>query len=181
MDDIFGRVVAIFLAVCIMFGMPFVYMTERAKSARQMYILSEVTHFVDSVSNIGFINREMLSEFYSEMSFSDSIARISILHESEEYVIADADENSDTITSIDHDETGYLGQNISETNYVRVPTWHDEEDIWDTVERGENYVFLHGDYLKVTVTEENAFSLLPFLKDDTVTAVYGGCIKYEAD
>lgn len=155
MDDIFGRVVTMFIAVCIMFGMPFIYMTERAKSARQMYILSEVTHFVDSVANIGFIDGEMLREFYRDMSFSDSIADVRILHESDEFVMDD--------------------------KIFRVRTYHDEEDIWDTVESGEEYRFLKGDYLKVTVRETNTFSIFPFLEDDTVMAVYGGCIKYEID
>ena len=155
MDDIFGRVVTMFIAVCIMFGMPFIYMTERAKSARQMYILSEVTRFVDSVANIGFIDGEMMREFYSDMSFSDSIADVRILHESDEFVMDD--------------------------KILRVRTYHDEEDIWDTVESGKEYRFLKGDYLKVTVSETNTFSIFPFLEDDTVMAVYGGCIKYEID
>ncbi len=161
MDDIFGRVVSIFIAVCIMFGMPFIYMTERAKSARQMYILSEVTHFVDSVSNIGFIDGEMMRSFYGEMSFKGSVDSITILHESDEYAEA---------------ENAY-----GEPEYVRVKTYHDETDIWSVIERGEDYKFLKGDYLKVTVREENAFSLFPFLEDETVMAVYGGCIKYETD
>ena len=156
MDDIFGRVISIFIAVCIMFGMPFIYMTERAKSARQMYILSEVTHFVDSVANTGFINREMMREFYNSLSFSDRLENIAIIHESDEFA-------------------------MDEKTYVRVKTFYDEEDIWSTVEKGEDYRFLKGDYLKVTVKEDNAFSLFPFLKDDTVTVVYGGCIKYETD
>jgi len=183
MDDIFGRVVSIFLAVCIMFGMPFIYMTERAKSARQMYMLSAVTHFVDSVSNTGFINGEMMREFYGEMSFSDSLAVISILHESDEFVVAEEDsgEGGGTYNNGYTDNNRDFNESTAEKNYVRVKTWHDEEDIWDTVEKGEKYTFLQGDYLKVTVREENAFSLFPFLKDDTVMAVYGGCIKHEAD
>ena len=56
MSDIFGRVCSIFLAVIILFGMPLVYMNERAKTAEQMDLLTEATHFVDSVCNTGTIS-----------------------------------------------------------------------------------------------------------------------------
>ena len=162
MDDIFGKVVSIFLAVCIMFGMPFIYMTERSKSAKQMYILSEITRFVDSACNIGFIDREMMQRLYMDMSFSDGIAGINILHESEEY----ATQEREAATGDD---------------YVKVSTFYDEEDIWDTVEKKERYKLLKGDYLKVTVSVANSFSLFPFIDDNTVTAIYGGSVKYETD
>ena len=165
MDDIFGKVISVFLAVCIMFGMPFIYMTERAKSARQMYMLSEVTRFVDSACNIGFIDRDMMQKLYMNLSFSDGITVIDILHESDEFVAEDGEDNSDGEVKA----------------YSRVNTFHDEEDIWNVVENEEKYGFLKGDYLKVTVREEKTFSLFPFIEDNTVSAVYGGCVKYETD
>ncbi|MCR4946191.1 MAG: hypothetical protein K5929_04510 [Lachnospiraceae bacterium] len=165
MDDIFGKVVSLFLAVCVMFGMPFIYMTERAKSARQVYILSEVTCFVDNVCNIGFIDRDMMQKLYMNLSFSDGITMIDILHESDEFVAEDGD--------------GYTDGEVKA--YSRVNTFRDEYDIWDVVENDEKYRFLKGDYLKVTVREENTFSMFPFIEDNTVSAVYGGCVKYETD
>ncbi len=171
MDDIFGKVISVFLAVCIMFGMPFIYMTERAKSAKQMYMLSEVTRFVDSACNIGFIDRDMMQQLYMNLSFSDGITVIDILHESDEFVAEDGEEHSDR----EENSGGEV------KTYSRVNTFHDEEDIWNVVENGEKYGFLKGDYLKVTVREKKAFSLFPFIEDNTVSAVYGGCVKYETD
>ena len=52
MNDIFGKICSIFLAVIILFGMPLVYMSERAKTAEQMELLTEATHFVDSRNSL---------------------------------------------------------------------------------------------------------------------------------
>ena len=38
MDEIFGRVTAILFAAAVFMGMPLLYMSERAKSAEQMYL-----------------------------------------------------------------------------------------------------------------------------------------------
>ena len=40
MDEIFGRVTAILFAAAVFMGMPLLYMSERAKSAEQMYLLT---------------------------------------------------------------------------------------------------------------------------------------------
>ena len=63
MSDIFGKVCSIFLAVTILFGMPLVYMQERAKTAEQLFLITEATHFVDSVCNTGKIDRHSLRRF----------------------------------------------------------------------------------------------------------------------
>ena len=46
MDEIFGRVTAILFAAAVFMGMPLLYMSERAKSAEQMYLLTVNTEFV---------------------------------------------------------------------------------------------------------------------------------------
>ena len=118
----------------------------------------------------------MLRSFYGGMSFSDSIESISILHESDEYVVDDSE-----IMDGMEPTAGPEGSDTENQKYIRVKTYHDESDIWDTIEKGDYYRFLKGDYLKVTVREQNVFSLFPALEDNTVTVVYGGCIKYETD
>ncbi len=152
MGDIFGRVVAIFLTVVMFFGIPLVYSRERAKNACQMYILSEVTHFVDSVCNLGFADKEMIREFYDDLAKTGKLMDISMLSETDEYV-RDPD-------------TG---------NYRTVRTWHDTEDITGT----SSYIFDRGDYFKVTVTVEDDFYFTGLGKDPTLSVSYGGTVKYE--
>lgn len=156
MNDIFGRVFSIFLAVIVMFGMPLVYMQERAKTAEQLDLLTQVTHFVDSTCNTGYVSRRMMQEFYASLSQESSNYEIQIVHEQPDYVY---DEEQDV--------------------YTRCETFHDEEDIWNCVEAGENYLFQRGDFLCVSVERTAGFLFFPG-QDQTVSIRYGGTVKYEA-
>lgn len=157
MSDIFGRVCSIFLAVIILFGMPLVYMSERAKTAEQMYLLTEATHFVDSVCNTGSISGQMLRAFYASLARESAVYEVELLHEQPEYVYDEAD-----------------------GRYVRCETYHDEEDIREQVEQGRDYYFSRGDFLLITIEKKAGFTLLPGIRDRTVSIRYGGTVKYEA-
>ena len=157
MSDIFGKVCSIFLAVIILFGMPLVYMDERAKTAEQMYLLTEATHFVDSVCNTGSISGQMLRTFYASLARDAAVYEVTFVHEQPEYV---------------YDETAEC--------YVRCETYRDEEDIRLQVEQGHDYFFSRGDFLLVTIEKKAGFTLLPGIKDRTVSIRYGGTVKYEA-
>lgn len=157
MSDIFGKVCSIFLAVIILFGMPLVYMDERAKTAEQMYLLTEATHFVDSVCNTGSISGQMLRTFYASLARDAAVYEVTFVHEQPEYV---------------YDETA--------EGYVRCETYHDEEDIRMQVEQGHDYFFSRGDFLLVTIEKKAGFMLLPGINDRTVSIRYGGTVKYEA-
>ena len=157
MSDVFGRVCSIFLAVIILFGMPLVYMNERAKTAEQMDLLTEATHFVDSVCNTGTISGQMLRSFYASLARESAVYEVTFLHEQPEYVYDEADER-----------------------YVRCETYHDEEDIRKQVEQGEEYFFCRGDFFLVTIEKKAGFTLIPAIRDRTVSIRYGGTVKYEA-
>jgi hypothetical protein len=156
MNDIFGRVCSIFLAVIILFGMPLVYMNERAKTASQLYLLTTATHFVDSVCNTGRISGQMMEQLTESLSRKSAVVDISLVHEQPEYVY---NEEADA--------------------YERCLTYHDEEDIWDVVEQGQDYLFSRGDFLVITLRQKSGFALLPMM-DPTVSIRYGGTVKYEA-
>lgn len=157
MSDILGKVCNIFLAVIILFGMPLVYMSERAKTAEQMYLLTEATHFVDSVCNTGVISGQMLRSFYASLAHDSSVYEVTLLHEQPEYVY---DESSE--------------------QYVCCETYYDESDIRKQVEQGREYFFSRGDFLLITIEKKAGFALLPAIKDETVGIRYGGTVKYEA-
>lgn len=157
MNDIFGKVCSLFLATMIFFGMPLVYMHERAKTAEQMYLLTEATHFVDSVCNTGCISKQMLRELYITLSHDTSVYEIKLLHEQPEYIYDEA-----------------------RSEYVRCETYHDEKDIVVLTEQGKNYYLDRGDFLLLTVEKKAGFLLLPGMTDRTVSVRYGGTVKYEA-
>lgn len=157
MNDIFGKVCSFFLAAVILFGMPLIYMNERAKTAEQLYLLTLATHFVDSVCNTGFIDGQMMRSLYTSLSRDASYYEISLLHEQQEHVY-----DSET------DE------------YVRCETFYDEAVVWNQVEQGQDYFFDRGDFLRITIEKKAGFTLIPGIPDRTVSVQYGGTVKYEA-
>lgn len=157
MNDIFGKVCSFFLAAVILFGMPLVYMNERAKTAEQLYLLTLATHFVDSVCNTGFVDGQMMRSLYASLSRDAAYYEISLLHERQEYVY--------------DDETD---------KYVLCEAFYDEQTIWDEVEQGGDYFFDRGDFLRISIEKKAGFSLFSGIPDRTVSVQYGGTIKYEA-
>lgn len=157
MNDILGKVCSIFLAVIILFGMPLVYMNERAKTAQQMYLLTEATHFVDSVCNTGAISGQMLRGLYASLSCASAVYEVTFVHAQPEYVYDEAAER-----------------------YVRCEMYYDEKDIWEQIEKGNDYFFRRGDFLLITIEKKAGDMLFFGGKDHTVSIRYGGTVKYEA-
>ena len=156
MNDIFGKIVSIFLACGIFFGLPLVYMNERAKTAEQLYLLTEATHFVDSVCNVGKIDGSMLYRFYDSISRDNVVYEIDLLHETGDYAYDDAKDS-----------------------YARVSRFYDETDIWQAIEGEQDYYFYRGDFLRVTIRRVSGYTLFP-QNDQTMNICYGGTVKYEA-
>lgn len=154
MEDIFGRMAAIFLAVSVLFGMPLVYMQERAKTAEQMYLLSVDAGFVDSVCNTGFISMEMYRGLCRQLEQSPGIYDMYLVHEEKELVYQNGE-------------------------YSYVSTFHDEQDILAVLETGQKYRFAKGDYLKLALVKKKGGISFPWLKDNTLNIFYGGTVKYE--
>ncbi len=148
MSDILGRVFALFLAVIILFGMPLIYMNERAKSARQLYFLTESASFIDSTCNTGVITDETLRRFFEKLGKSGGPVNIKLLHESKEY-----------------------------SPEGEVCIFYDEDDIYKAIDSGEAYELLKGDHIKVTVWANESFSIIPWISDKTVSVYYGGTVK----
>ncbi len=147
MSDILGRVFAVFLAVIIFFGMPLIYMNERAKSARQLFLLTESTSFIDSICNTGVITDETLRRYFEKISKGGPV-NIRFTHESREYSPAG-----------------------------EVSVFFDEDDIYKAIDSEKRYVFLRGDFLKVTLWVNDNFSILPHVADNTLNVCYGGTIR----
>ena len=156
MNDIFGKIVSIFLACGIFFRLPLVYMNERANTAEQLYLLTETTHFVDSVCNVGKIDEQMLQRFYDSIARDNVVYEIKVLH-----------------------ETGDYAYDTGKDSYERVSRYYDEEDIWNALRQGQDYYFYRGDFLRVTILRVSGYALFP-QNDQTLNIQYGGTVKYEA-
>ena len=91
MDEIFGRVTVILFAAAVFMWMPLLYMSERAKSAEQMYLLTVNTEFVDSICNTGFLTMEMYQQFYKEISAASGIYEVHMYREQKDIVLEQGD------------------------------------------------------------------------------------------
>ncbi len=154
MDDILGRVMMIFFATLIFVGMPFYYLLERTRLAEQMYLLSVNTEFVDSICTTGVITEDSYQELLREVAVAAGIYEVEILHEQKELV-------------------------YEEEAYHYVSTYYDEEDMWEALEKGEEYFLRQGDFLKVTFLRKKTPFLLPWEKNDNLPIFYGGTVRYE--
>ena len=104
MDEIFGRVTAILFAAAVFMGMPLLYMSERAKSAEQMYLLTVNTEFVDSICNTGFLTMEMYLQFYKEISAASGIYEVHMYREQKDIVLEQGDYSYESIFFDDREE-----------------------------------------------------------------------------
>ena len=58
MSDAFSKMVAILLAVVMMYIVPVFYMREEADRLRQTYILETIVSFTDGVRNTGILGKK---------------------------------------------------------------------------------------------------------------------------
>lgn len=155
MNDSLGKMVAIFVAVCLFFGVPFVAMQERMKSAAQMYLLSEETDFVDSICNTGVLTLEMYEQFMWAIAKLPGRYEVEILQEQKELVL----------------ENGKVSY---------VSRYYDTDEILEEIRYGGNHYFYRNDYLRVCITQKEGGIWIPGSVDRTMNVFYGGTIKNEA-
>ena len=154
MDEIFGRVTAILFAAAVFMGMPLLYMSERAKSAEQMYLLTVNTEFVDSICNTGFLTMEMCQQFYKEISAASGIYEVHMYREQKDIVLEQGDYSYESI-------------------------FFDEKDMLAELEKNRVYEFERGDYLKVAIIKKKGWMDFVGSRDSSVNVLYGGTVRYE--
>ena len=83
---------------------------------------------------------------------------------------------------IQYGDPDQSGEDLKAHNqvYIRCETYHDEAEIRTYVEQGRDYYFCRGDFLLISIRKKAGFTLIPTLRDQTVSIRYGGTIKYEA-
>lgn len=162
MENAFGKIVGIFLAAAVMFGLPVIYMAERQESVQQMFIQTETVYLVDSVRNTGVLTRQMLEEYERKLGITDGICRIELMHMKKVFYLTDD------------------GFEEREERYYTA-------DIRNQVYKEGAYSFGTDDYFKVTVREEGRGFLYAvrniFYPDQGLAgrllSYYGGTVKYE--
>ena len=84
--DYFGRVMEILVTVILLFIVPLNYMSARNELLCQNYVTTETTYFVDSVRNVGFINRQMYETFVKKLAITNIPYEVSMTHYKEKLI-----------------------------------------------------------------------------------------------
>lgn len=130
LNDSFSKIVAILLAVILMFIVPVFYMREESDRLKQTRIIEEITFFVDGVRNTGILSREDYSRLENILYSLGGGYRISISHYS--HIL---------------DEAG------KEVLYNQVANF--EGEIMDCFGKNMDYYLKKHDYLKLIVKNSN--------------------------
>ena len=130
MSDAFSKMVAILLAVVMMYIVPVFYMREEADRLRQTYILETIVSFTDGVRNTGILGKKDYDVLMDELGGLNEIYTVEITH---------------CISRVDNTT------NVSEYYVDR----YYNEQILSVFETGEDYYLKKADYLKVVVKDRN--------------------------
>lgn len=126
MSDSFSKIVAIILAVIMMYIIPVFYMNEEAERLKQTRILEEITFFVDGVRNTGILCEDDYVRLEKVLYSLGGGYRIKISH----YTHL-PDEEGDSVI------------------YNEIADY--EEQIYECFNRQEDYYMKKHDYMKVVV------------------------------
>lgn len=133
MGEAYGTVAAIMLSVYMMFIMPLNNMLYENEKLEQMYIVNEITYFVEQVRNTGCIDKNMYLSLEKKITGLSNRYNIMITHYK-------------SIYNEDKSEIIYFG----EENYL----WN----IKEVLENGDTYNMSKNDYIKVSVSDGDSMT-----------------------
>ena len=168
--DYFGRVAEILVTAVLLFIVPLNYMSARNELLCQTYIETETVYFVDSVRNIGFIDKQMYETFIRKLSVTKIPYEISMSHYKNKVgnQISEQEGKEDVYYSyyqgIYHED---MMNQILEENYY----YFNKGDFFSVVVRKNGLTW--GDYLENFLTGRNQ-------NTSEIQVVYGGSIRDES-
>ncbi len=80
MSEAFDKVVGFFLAVVLLFGIPYFYFMERQESLEQMYLFSTTMEFVDTVRNTGILDRQVYERYLEKIDGVTGIHKVHMIY-----------------------------------------------------------------------------------------------------
>lgn len=166
----FSKIVAIFLAVILLFISPLLYLAQKQDSISLLYVSGETTKLIDNIKNSGYISKRMYDNFIKSIDRTGNLYRIEITH-SHRKVEPLMDVNTDAILQ---DYSVYFYNTY-------------EAEIFEAFDRNEDYYFNRGDYISIQVSNKNKTTAVSILEsilskdieDTQIVVTYGGMIRDE--
>lgn len=170
--DAFGKIVAIFTGVVLLFITPLLYLAQKQDSISQLFVTQETIKLVDCIRAEGVLSSNMYFDYINRIDKTGNLYNVEITH-AHRRVAPDYDEVTDTVRD-----------GISVYYYN---TYKDE--ILAAFDEVRDYSFSQGDYVSIKVTNRNKTTAQRMLSyfgrknEDAVSILvtYGGLIRDEAD
>lgn len=161
----FGKMAELLVTICLLFFVPLQYMAAKQDIINQIYVTSETSYFVDSVRNLGYMNKEMYETFVRKIHCTGNTYKIEMNHY--KYVLEPFGD------SYRGHYYGSYGEEIREKIYSEG--------------KDREYLFHQGDYFVLKVKNKNKTfgnrmqEMFMRIKSPTeqIYVVYGGAIRDE--
>jgi hypothetical protein len=168
----FSKIISILIAVVLMFVAPLLYLSQKQDAINQTVIEKETTEFINTIRNNGYVTREMYRRYIEKIDKTGNLYNIEICH-AHKKTVPNYDESTNTVLD------GYYSYNLN--------TYQDE--IFESFDKDEDYLFNQGDFISVTVTNRNKTMATRImeaiysraLQTEQIIFTYGGMIRDEVD
>jgi len=155
-----------------MFVAPLLYLSQKQDAINQTVIEKETTEFINTIRNNGYVTREMYRRYIEKIDKTGNLYNIEICH-AHKKTVPNYDESTNTVLD------GYYSYNLN--------TYQDE--IFESFDKDEDYLFNQGDFISVTVTNRNKTMATRImeaiysraLQTEQIIFTYGGMIRDEVD
>ncbi|MEA1974502.1 MAG: hypothetical protein U9N10_02955 [Bacillota bacterium] len=177
MGESLSKMVAIIIAVFLLFIFPLINMFENQDNISRNLVFNETTKFVDSVRNLGYITPRMYEDFHKKINATGNTYKISLTHM---HLIINPVYTDITDLSTFQDD--------AKANYKNIYTKKILNDLFpDSPTGDERYELNCGDYFLLEVFNKNKtmgtkvkeLFLTVDLPDKNIIVNYGGMVKNE--
>lgn len=172
MVDGLSKVVAVFIAVILLFIYPITYMADNQEESMRLIVQNATVKFTDSVRDNGYITGEMYDSYLMEIGVTGCSYDVEMDHSHRTYF---------PIYSDVSDPNSFTG------DYKQVEEGYFTDEIISAISSGGTYYLTKGDYIVIEVANDSkTFSgqmkSLIFgneLEIPTIFVRYGGQVRYE--
>ena len=133
MNDIFGKIIAVFISVYLMFIAPVTYMEKELIRLEDSYVLTETSIFIENVKNTGIISKEEFKIYNDKIAALSNVYTLEIIHSKHSYDyesgnISFSSNNYfyDDISKAINEEGMYY---LEETDYFKITVYRDSKPI----------------------------------------------------
>lgn len=180
----FGKIVAILIAVVLLFLCPIQYVAQKQDILMQQYVTTETSYFIDSVRNLGYITKQMYEEYMQRIELGNNLYEVELTHYHALYYKEGGEEVGNDYEAI----SGYIRE--EEDTYRRYMCYYTPDILEELYNEEKGYIYKmnQDDYLTIRVKLKNKtlgkqmqeLLLGVDYTDGNYVTVYGGLIRDEA-